>query len=258
MDIDENIDVIDLGSCIVPTSWKDITLKTYEEIERYYDSVSGETQFNVLDVLDILIDKDRDFIMSLPQEFLMKILDKLSFLQTAPESKEPSNSIVIDGEKYSINFMEKLKLGEYVSADGVLKNDPHNYAAILAILCRKQGEVYDSKYEAEIFEDRVKMWEKQPVIDILPIVSFFLQLCVQSEILSRLYTTVEEAIDHTQQSIDSSDRIGVWRKLYLNWRVRNLKRSLKSSKNTSQMHLRSLPISLRKELWKRKKKNTSR
>lgn len=214
----------------VPTRWEDLTLKTYEDIERYYKD--GDKEFNVIDVLDILTDKSRDEINELPAEFLEIILTHLSFLATQPKVDEPSNKIVIDGETYAVNVMEKLKVGEYVAVDTILKNDRHDYASILAILCRKQGEVYDSKYEAEIFEDRKKMFEEQPVIKILPIVNFFLQLYATSEIPSLLSSKVENAIDHIQQNIATSDRIGVFKKYYLNWRMKKLRKSLKSIKCT--------------------------
>ena len=152
--------------------------------------------------------------------------------------------------------MEKLKLGEYVSADNVLKNDKHNYAALLAILCRKDGEIYDSKFEAELFEDRVKLFEKQPITEILPIISFFLSLYVQLGIPSVLYTQVEEALNHIQQSIDNSQKIGGWKKLCMKWRITRLRKSLKSNKNISQTHSHSLLTSLKKAKWKRKKKHT--
>lgn len=214
----------------VPTRWEDLTLKTYQDIERYYKD--GDKEFNVIDVLDILTDKTRDEINELPAEFLEIILTHLSFLTTAPEVDEPSNKITINGETYAVNVMEKLKVGEYVAVDTILKNDRHDYASILAILCRKQGEVYDSKYEAEIFEDRKKMFEEQPVIKILPIVNFFLQLYATSEIPSLLSSKVENAIDHIQQNIATSDRIGVFKKYYLNWRMKKLRKSLKSIKCT--------------------------
>lgn len=214
----------------VPTRWEDLTLKTYEDIERYYKD--GDKEFNVIDVLDILTDKTRDEINELPAEFLEIILTHLSFLTTAPKVDEPSNKITINGETYAVNVMEKLKVGEYVAVDTILKNDRHDYASILAILCRKQGEVYDSKYEAEIFEDRKKMFEEQPVIKILPIVNFFLQLYATSEIPSLLSSKVENAIDHIQQNIATSDRIGVFKKYYLNWRMKKLRKSLKSIKCT--------------------------
>jgi hypothetical protein len=76
----------------------------------------------------------------------------------------------------SWRFDHQLKVGEYIAADTALKGDQHNYAAILAVLARKEGEIYDSKYENEVLEDRIKMWEGVPVTDVLPVVAFFLTL----------------------------------------------------------------------------------
>lgn len=250
----EDKNIIDFKEWNVPTSWNDITLGKYEKIEAFFSE--KENGFDMRECIHILCDKTIDEVNALPVEFVEDIMDYLKFLNEKPNVKEPTNSIIIDGEKYSINFMEKLKLGEYVSADNVLKNDKHNYAALLAILCRKDGEIYDSKFEAELYEDRVKLFEKQPITEILPIISFFLSLYVQLGIPSVLYTQVEEALNHIQQSIDNSQKIGGWKKLCMKWRITRLRKSLKSNKNISQTHSHSLLTSLKKVKWKRKKKNT--
>lgn len=225
----EDIQIIkDFGEVKVPKDWSEVTLKKYQEIERYYED--KDKAFNVLDVLDILIDKDKDYIMSLPTEFLDTILAHLVFITLSPEVGEASNKIVVDGVEYKINVMEKLKLGEYVAVDTVLKADKHDYASILAILCRKEGEIYDSTYEAEVFDKRKEMFENQPVTKILPIVSFFLDLYITLETPSQLYTQVESAISHIQQTIDSSQKIGASKRLSLNWQMKKLRKSLKSIK----------------------------
>jgi hypothetical protein len=100
------------------------------------------------------------------------------------------------------------------------------------VLCRKNGEIYDSKYEAETFEDRKKMFEEQPVIKILPIISFFLHLYTTSEMFSQLYSKVEEVINLTQKNIETSDRIGAFKKLYMNWQMKKYRKLLKSIKYT--------------------------
>ena len=227
----EDKDIIkDFGEVRVPSSWNEITLDKYQKIDKYYKD--KDKAFNILDVLDILIDKDRDYIASLPAEFLDTILTHLIFLTTQPEVGEPSNKIKIDGEEYKINVMEKLKLGEYVAVDNVIKSDSSDYASILAILCRKDGEIYDSKFEAEEFEKRKEMFEKQPVTKIMPIVNFFLDLYILSEKHSQLYSLVEEGINLIQQNIDNSQKIGVSKRLSLNWQMKKLKKSLKSIKRT--------------------------
>ena len=226
--VDEN--VIDLGSWVVPTDWTQITLKMYSEIEKYYKD--KDEKFDVRDVLHILTNKTDDEINELPAEFLDTILTHLIFLTTTPDVGEPSNKIVIDGVEYSINVMEKLKLGEYVAVDNVIKADASDYASMLAILCRKEGEIYDSKFEAEEFEKRKEMFEKQPVTRILPIVGFFLNLYIVSERHSQLYSQVEEGINLIQQNIDNSQKIGASKRLSLNWQMRKLRKSLKSIKRT--------------------------
>ena len=251
--MDKNDNIIDLGNITVPTSWNDITLKKYSEIERFYENT--EKNVDIREIVHILIDKDIDYVNMLPLEFLENIMEKLIFLQEKPTEEEPRNWVEIDGERYEIKFMEKLKTGEYISADSVIKNDPHNYAAILAILCRKDGEIYDSKFEAEVFEDRVKLFEKQPITKILCIISFFLNLYVQSEIPSRLYTMVEEALDLTAKNIANSQKIGGWKRLYTRWQITRLRKLLKSSKNTSQTSSHSLRTLLRKGKWKKRKIN---
>lgn len=223
-------DTIDYGEWVIPTSWHDITLDMFSDIERYYEDKAKN--FDIREVLHILTGKSKDEINALPSAFLDKILEKLSFLSEKPDTGEPRNWIVVDGEKYVVNTFEKMKTGEYVSFDMAMKNDKHDYSSFMAILCRKQGEAYDSKYEAELFEERKKMFGKVPVMDVMAVVSFFLALWFVQETNSQLYSKVEEAINLTQQSIDSSDKIGAFRKYYLTSQVKKLRKLLKSSKST--------------------------
>ena len=89
-----------------------------------------------------------------------------------------------------------------------MKADKYNYAAILAILCRKDGEVYDSKFENEVLEDRIKMFEGLPIMEVLPVVSFFMVCYMVSVIPSRLSSTIREGIDLTRQNIENSAKSG--------------------------------------------------
>lgn len=251
--MDNEKDIIDYGSWSVPVRWEDVTLKQYQEIEKYYSD--KDKKFDVREVLHIFTNHTQDEINALPVDFLEEIMTHLLFLQTLPEEKEPTNKIIINGEEYFINFMEKLKTGEYIAADMAMKNDKHDYASFLAILCRKKGEIYDSNYEAELFEERKKMFEEQPVINIMPILGFFLSLYAQLQIPSLLYTKVEEAINHIQQNIDNSDKIGAFRRYYMNLRMKRLRKSLKSINNTSRTHSHSLHTLLRKAKWKRSRRN---
>lgn len=218
----------DFGQWNVPSKWDDITLKVYQEIEKYYrDKDKG---FDVRDVLHILTDKTEDEINELPAEFLDTILTHLIFLATQPEVGEASNKIEIDGVEYIANISEKLKVGEYISLDMLVKDDPNNYAGMLAILFRKSGEKYDSYFENEVLEGRIKMFENQPVTKILPLIHFFMNCYTILEIPTLLYSKVEEAISLTRSNIENLHKNGQVSKRYMKSvmkRLKKLERSIK-------------------------------
>ena len=225
----DNENVIDFGSWHCPTSWEEITLKQFQEIEKYYSN--KDKYFDIREVLHIFTNKTEDEINELPIVFTNKLLNELSFLKEQPQYGDASASIEIDGEKYSINVMEKLKTGEYVAIDTILKSDPHDYISILAVLCRKNGEIYDSKFEAELFEERQKLFAKQPIMKIMPLISFFLNLYILRMTHSQLYSEVEEGLNLIQQNIDNSENLGVFKRHSLNSQMKKLRKLLKSNKS---------------------------
>lgn len=225
--MDENI--IDFGSVTCPTKWDDVTLEMFQKLEKYYSK--KDEKFDVRNVLDIMCNLTRDEIDALPVNFVEKIMHNLEFLKEQPKYGDASPKIRINDEVFSINVMETLKLGEYVAVDTVLKDDKYNYSAILAILCRKEGEIYDSKFEAELFEQRQKMFAKQPIIKVMPLLSFFLTLFTQSMIISQLSSEVEAELNRIQKNLETSENLGAFKKLYLNLRMKKLRKLLRLSKN---------------------------
>ena len=220
--MDKNI--IDFGEISVPEKWEDISLKKYQDISRYYSNNEDKT---IIDLLPILIDKDKDYVMSLPEEFLEKILEKMLFLQEEPPVK-PSSEIKIGKDTYVINFQNKLKTGEYIATDQAIKGDPYNYAAILAVLCRKEGEIYDSKFENEMVEERTKMFEQQPVTKILPTITFFLNLWMMLNGPSLLSSSIQEAINDIQANIEDLEKDGTVSKHFMKSLTKKLKKLKKS------------------------------
>ena len=219
---------IDLGEFTVPTKWDDITLLMYEDMERYY--ADKDEPVRLLDVLHILTNKTEDEINDLPVEALDLITEKLSFIKDEPKV-ESTNKITIDGEEYIINTMEKLKLGEYVALDAAKKNDPYDFASMLAILCRKNGEKYDSTFEAELFQKRKEMFEKIPITKVFGLINFFFLYAGTLGILSQLYIQAEEDLNYIQQTIKNSTKIGAFKKWRMNSQVKKLQKSLKSIKS---------------------------
>ena len=227
--MDKNENIIDLGSITVPDSWEKVTLAQYEAIERLYEDKNEN--IDVRKIVHILIDKDEDYINALPIDFLEKIMGYLAFLQEPIPEQEPKNWIEIDGERYTVHTENQLKTGEYIASDTVLKGDKHNYAAILAILCRKEGELYDSKFENEVLEDRIRLFENQPITKVLPIVGFFLELYITSMTPTLLSSKIREAIDLTRKDIETSVKNGELSKRSmksLEKKLRKLEKSISS------------------------------
>ena len=221
----------DFGEWKVPSSWDDLTLGKFQELERLYDGDEKERKFDVRDVLDLMTDRTKDEINELPIEFTDMLLRKMYWLHEQPDFGKPSNKVIIDGVQYTVHNENEMKFGEYVALDTALKGDKHNYAAMLAILCRKEGEIFDAKFENEILPSRIEFWKNVSVMKVMPIVSFFLELSSMSLQVSQLSSEIQEGINHILKHIETSKRNGVFSALYTKWQVRKLKKLQKSIKN---------------------------
>ena len=220
----------DFGEWKVPQSWDDLTLGKFQELERLYDG-DEERKFDVRDVLDLMTDRTKDDINELPIEFTDMLLRKMYWLHEQPQFGKPSNKITIDGVQYTVHNENEMKFGEYVALDTAMKGDKHNYAAMLAILCRKEGEIFDAKFENEILPSRIEFWKNVSVMKVMPIVSFFLELSSMSLQVSQLSSEIQEGINHILKHIETSKQNGVFSALYTKWQVRKLKKLQKSIKN---------------------------
>ena len=221
----------DFGEWKVPQSWDDLTLGKFQELERLYDGDDNERKFDVRDVLDLMTDRTKDEINELPIEFTDMLLRKMYWLHEQPDFGKPSNKITIDGVQYTVHNENEMKFGEYVALDTAMKGDKHNYAAMLAILCRKDGEIFDAKFENEILPSRIEFWKNVSVMKVMPIVSFFLELSSMSLQVSQLSSEIQEGINHILKHIETSKQNGVFSALYTKWQVRKLKKLQKSIKN---------------------------
>lgn len=197
---------IDLGKWSLPTRWDEVTLGQFAELEKLY---KGEASKGVdaVDLISIMSGRTKDEVMELPVDFMETMAIHLVFLETQPEIEKPLNSIEIDGETYIINVKEKLKFGEYVDFDQLVKSDPCDYPSMLAILCRKEGEAYDSDFIANEFQKRVDMFAGQPITKILPLIAFFLELSTTYMGLSSNYSMTKEALNQEVQNLENSAKL---------------------------------------------------
>lgn len=222
----------DFGEWKVPQSWDDLTLGKFQELERLYEGEEDkERKFDVRDVLDLMTDRTKDEINELPVEFTDMLLRKMYWLHEQPQFGKPSNKITVDGETYTVHNEQEMKFGEYVALDTAMKGDKHNYAAMLAILCRKEGEIFDAKFENEVLPSRIEFWKNVSVMKVMPIVSFFLELSSMSLQVSQLSLEIQEGINHILKHIETSKQNGVFSALYTKWQTRKLRKLQKSIKN---------------------------
>ena len=224
--MDEN--TIDYGNWICPTSWADITLEQLQKIQGLY-SGDNQTERNIIDYIHILTNHTREEVEALPYEFTERLLEEMSFLLTPLPEVKPSTEVYVNGEKYIANTQEKMKTGEFVATQMALQNDSNNYAAILAIIARKEGEKYDSQFENEVLAERIELFKQAKALDVLPLVTFFLQRYAVLEMPTQLSGAIEEEIDDLYAKLtESSTKSGLGSKLST-WRQKRTLRKLKKS-----------------------------
>ena len=181
---------INLGSYRIAKSWDEVTLLQWQNYLRKLEE-KGQDKLDILSTLEAFSDIPMSIIEQMPTPLFEKVVTHLKWL-TEDVNAEPSNQVEINGQIYQINFMEKLKVKEYLDLNTVMENDKLNYAAIFAILCRKPNENYNQDFIADEFSKRVEMFENMKVLDAMKLISFFLTLFLKYETHFQNYLTVEE------------------------------------------------------------------
>ena len=233
----EKIVAKDFGNITVPTSWDEITLKQFITLMKLQEE-EGKEEPSIVDIMAVLTGTDKKYIYSLPSDFANTIMAHLLFLNK-PLKEEPKAEVIIDGNLYKINYMEKLKFGEYTDANTVMANDKFDYASLLAILCRREGEIYDDDYIAEHLDERTEMWNNQPITKVYPLVCFFLTLSALSGIhLEHFMTEGEQAIDQSLTHSEDSLKNGAVKKFSLNyvkalWKLKKLRKCMSQLSSTT-------------------------
>ena len=233
----ERIVAKDFGNITVPTSWDEITLKQFITLMKLQEEENKE-DVSLIDIMAVLTGTDKKYIYLLPSDFANTIMAHLLFLNK-PLKEEPKAEVIIDGNLYKINYMEKLKFGEYTDENTVMANDKFDYASLLAILCRREGEIYDDDYIAEHLDERTEMWNNQPITKVYPLVCFFLLLStISGKHLERYMTEGEQAIDQLLTHIEDSLKSGAHKKFSMSyvkarWKLRKLRKCMSQLSSTT-------------------------
>ena len=213
----------------IPEKWDDINLELFINIKSLYKEGKQPSYY---ELISLFSGKDEKYIKDMPALIFEKVVEKLQFL-SEPITNDMRNTIDIDGERYIINTEENLKTGEFVDVQMVGENIP----AILGILCRKEGEIYDDKFIAEKLDKRIEMFNKQPITKIQPLINFFLtslQLLQSTtpEFLENLYILANQHLKNIEDSLKTI----LGKRRYLSWQMRKLQKLKESLKSIYQQH----------------------
>lgn len=218
---------MDFGKVVIPIKWEEMTLKQFQELTKIYE----QDERDILDIISLFTDKSKEELRLMPSDFIETMLEHLQFLNTKLEV-EPKDSIEINGQVYKIKYTEKLKFGEWVDAESIIKDDEHNYAGVLGIMLRLDDEEYDDDFIANKLDDRIKLFENLPLPKALVIINFFLKLkkrYIAYSLKSSALMEGKELARQLVQSIRNSLKDGGGRRLdsiFVRRELRKLEKSL--------------------------------
>lgn len=215
---------VELKPINVPTNWDEITLGTYQKLQEYYKSLKDDEPIDTIKFIALLSNYTEDEVLLLPVAFVNNIVLKLDFLKKIP-NPNVSNKITISGETYYLLNMDEMKFGEFTDVNMSIKNNPNDYASILAILCRKPNEIYDQEFINKRFEERKKLFESISVNQALSVLGFFLKYYEQYKIPSEdCIARTKEEIESYAKSIENSLKNGAYKGLSTFFVRRKLKK----------------------------------
>lgn len=215
---------VELKPINVPTNWDEITLGTYEKLQEYYKSLKDDEPIDTIKFIALLSNYSEDEVLLLPVAFVNNIVLKLDFLKKIP-NPNVSNKITISGETYYLLNMDEMKFGEFTDVNMSIKNNPNDYASILAILCRKPNEIYDQEFINKRFEERKKLFESISVNQALSVLGFFLKYYEQYRIPSEdCINQLRQEVELYATSIENSLKNGAYRGHFTFFAKRKLKK----------------------------------
>lgn len=154
-------------------NWKDINIRKGKELY----SLETDTFYkdNPLDKLTqqlcIILDKDEEYVDSIPMGDLGKYRKEIEFLSEPPKGSF-NKSIKIGKFTYYFIDLNKITLGEFIDLEEYIKDPMENLESIMAILYRKKNE----KYKPEIVLPRASIFLENMSYEDAAGVSLFFSL----------------------------------------------------------------------------------
>lgn len=125
-------------------NWKDINIKKGKELyqldkDEFYKNNELE---KLTQQLCIILDKDVEWVESLPLQDVFKYKQEMIFLSDLPKG-DFEKSITIDDVEYEMIDLTRLSMGEFMDLDTYCKDVFGNLELIMAVLYRPKNEKYD-------------------------------------------------------------------------------------------------------------------
>ena len=170
----------------LPTSWKEISLKTYCGFEKIMNDQSLDNHSKYVEIVSLLSGLSRIEILDLPLNSLNECMDKVSFMNSLDLIRPLKNArqvrFCIRGRWFRINLNAlKLTGGQYIDLMTFLKDNENpisNIHRILAVIATplKWGLI-PVKYDGKDHQERASfLLENMPMSIAYPVLVFFCNL----------------------------------------------------------------------------------
>ena len=209
----------------VPQSWAEIKLKNYEKwFDKKFSSRTEQVNY-IADVCNI----HPSVLLESPAQLFDIVFDAVCFV-FEENIYQPQNSIKIDNVVYSITSGDELSLAEWVDIESVFTGgNQSQLSEILSILCRPQGEKYDSN----CCEVRQQLFADLTMDKAMPLLAFFLLQSKRSETISNLCSQIKTHADQylrlTRDFVENgagTKSLPIWQKIKFYFLIKYLQNRL--------------------------------
>lgn len=213
---------LDNTTYFLPESWKEVTL---EQFQRYH-ATQKDTNLGQLEkagkILSIFSEVSLPQVEEAGAELMFRLFERLDFLKQEVTS-EPVAHFSFNGATYYVHSLEKFgELAAYDRVVGHFKGDMIAASGyVLAILCRKRGEVFINDKNA--LTEQAKRFEKGLDAEtVMSLIAFFLSCGQESQIASQFSSRAEAARQKLRELLaatsmtatDGSPRPSILRRLF--------------------------------------------
>lgn len=209
-----------------PSSIDELTLGEWEEIQTYVKNriTDKYTYDDVISILELITGISKKTFLESPAQVFNIVFETVKWIfEVNFEGIKPKDELEIDGKIYTYGKSENITLREWVDIDTILSKFPDDkkFSGVMAVRIRENGAEYSEK-ESEQIEDRISFWKGQKVVDVMPIINFFLlkekMLLTNFQSYSMAVQIAQvqmERINNSLKNGDGSIRLSNWRKMIL-------------------------------------------